>query len=137
MATASSTPTAPPTVPAKPVRQAPKILTLTDAAADRVKELMAKSDKPVVGLRVGVRTRGCSGLSYVVEYAEEKLPFEDAVEDKGVTILIDPAAFMYLLGATMDYRVDKFAASFVFENPNETGRCGCGESFSVDPTVEA
>lgn len=129
MATATPTSAAP--------RQAPKIMTLTDAAADRVKELMAKSDKPVVGLRIGVKTRGCSGLSYVVEYAEEKRPFEDSIEDKGVTLLIDPAAFLYLLGSTMDYRVDKFAASFVFENPNETGRCGCGESFSIDPTVKA
>jgi len=109
-----------------------KAVQLTDAAAARVKELIAKSDKPVIGLRVGVKTRGCSGMSYVVEYAEEKKPFEEEVEDKGVKILIDPTALMFIVGSTMDYRVGKLESGFVFENPNETGRCGCGESFSVD-----
>lgn len=107
------------------------VLTLTEAAADRVKHLIGKSDKPVEGLRVGVKTTGCSGMSYVVEYALEKKPFEDVIEDKGVKIFIDPAAFMFLLGSTMDYKEGKLQSGFVFENPNETARCGCGESFSV------
>lgn len=111
---------------------AAKTLTLTDAAAERVKALMAKSDTPVSGLRVGVKTRGCSGMSYVVEYAEDARPFEDVVEDKGVKIFIDPTALMFIIGSVMDYRTDKLQAGFVFENPNETARCGCGESFSVD-----
>ncbi len=107
------------------------ILTLTDKAADRVKSLIAKSDKPVVGLRVGVSTRGCSGLSYVVEYAEERGPLEDVIEDKGVKLLIDPTAVMFLFGSTMDYIEDKWTNGFVFTNPNEKGRCGCGESFHI------
>ena len=108
----------------------PSIITLTDAAAGRVKALIAKSEKPVLGLRVGVNTRGCSGLSYVVEYAEEQKKFEDVVEDKGVKIFIDPTAVMFLLGAEMDYVEDKFHSGFTFTNPNEKGRCGCGEAFT-------
>ncbi len=107
------------------------MLSLTDKAADRVKSLMAKSDKPVIGVRVGVSTRGCSGLSYTVEYAQEQRALEDAIEDKGVKILIDPSAIMFLFGSTMDYVEDKFQSGFVFTNPNEKGRCGCGESFHV------
>ena len=107
------------------------LITLTDAAAERVKNLIGKSDKPVLGLRVGVNSRGCSGLSYVVEYAEEQKRFEDVVEDKGVKIFIDPTAVMFLLGSEMDYVEDKFHTGFVFNNPNEKGRCGCGESFHV------
>ena len=107
------------------------LITLTDAAADRVKELIAKSDEPVLGLRVGVSTKGCSGLSYVVEYAKEQRKLEDVVEDKGVKIFIDPTAVMFLLGSEMDYVEDKFHSGFVFSNPNEKGRCGCGESFHV------
>lgn len=112
-----------------------KVLQLTEAAAQRVQELIARSDKTMIGLRVGVKTRGCSGMSYVIEYAEDKKPFEEAVEDRGVTVLIDPMALMFILGSTMDYRVDKFSSGFVFDNPNETGRCGCGESFSVDASA--
>lgn len=110
---------------------AAQVLTLTEAAAARVKALIARSDKPVEGLRVGIKTRGCSGMSYVVEYAEEKKPFEDVVEDKGVRIFVDPSALMFLIGSEMDYREDKMQSGFVFTNPNETARCGCGESFSV------
>ncbi len=112
-------------------RSMPKALTITEAAATRVKELMARSEKPLIGLRVGVKTRGCSGMSYFVEYAEEKKKFEEVVEDKGVTILIDPAATMFLIGSEMDYAEDKFQSGFTFKNPNEKARCGCGESFSV------
>lgn len=107
------------------------LITLTDAAADRVKELIARSDEPVLGLRVGVSTKGCSGMSYVVEYAKEQRKLEDVVEDKGVKIFIDPTAVMFLLGSEMDYVDDKFHSGFVFTNPNEKGRCGCGESFHV------
>ena len=110
---------------------APQVLTLTEAAAERVKALIAKSDKPVEGLRVGIKTRGCSGMSYVVEYAEEKKPFEDVVEDKGVKIFVDPSALMFILGSQMDYQEGKMQSGFAFTTPNETARCGCGESFSV------
>ena len=109
----------------------PSTITLTDAAAERVKALIADSAKPVLGLRVGVTTQGCSGMSYFVEYAEEQNQLEDVVEDKGVKIFIDPTAVMFLLGSTMDYVEEKFHSGFVFTNPNEKGRCGCGESFHV------
>jgi iron-sulfur cluster assembly protein len=99
------------------------ILNITEAAAERVKALIDRSDKPVQGLRVGVSTRGCSGMSYIVE--------EDVIEDKGVKMFIDPTAVMFLFGSTMDYVEDKFHSGFVFTNPNEKGRCGCGESFHV------
>ncbi len=107
------------------------IMSLTDKAAERVKNLIAKSEKPVLGLRVGVSTRGCSGMSYVVEYAEEQRALEDCIEDKGVKLFIDPTAVMFLFGSTMDYVEDRFNTGFVFTNPNEKGRCGCGESFHV------
>ena len=110
----------------------PPMITLTDAAADRVKQLIAKSDEPVLGLRVGISTRGCSGLSYTVEYAKEKKKFEELVEDKGVKIFIDPTAIMFLIGSEMDYVEEKFQTGFIFSNPNEAGRCGCGESFHVN-----
>jgi len=109
----------------------PTPITITEAAARRVKEIMAQRTKPAIGLRIGVKARGCSGLTYTVEYAEEKKKFEDAVEDKGVTILIEPTATMFLLGSEMDYIEDTFESKFVFRNPNEKGRCGCGESFHV------
>lgn len=107
------------------------MITMTDAAAERVKRLIGKSDKPVLGLRVGVKSRGCSGLSYFVEYAEDQKKFEDVVEDKGVKIFIDPTATMFLIGSEMDYVEEQFQTGFVFRNPNEKGRCGCGESFHV------
>ena len=109
----------------------PNALTITESAAKRVKDLIAKANEPVLGLRIGVKKQGCSGLSYVVEYAKERKKFEDVVEDKGVSIFIDPAATMFLLGSEMDYVEDKFHTGFTFKNPNEKGRCGCGESFTV------
>ena len=109
----------------------PKMMTLTDAAAERVKFLMAQTDRPVIGVRVGVTTQGCSGMSYSMDYAEEAKPFEEMVEDKGVKILIDPAAAMFLIGSEMDWVEDKLASRFVFNNPNVKGECGCGESFHV------
>jgi iron-sulfur cluster assembly protein len=107
------------------------MLSLTDAAAERVKSLIASSDKPVAGLRVGVKTRGCSGLAYFFEYAEEKRSNEDEIDDKGVKLFIDPAATMFLFGSEIDYQEGRFESGFVFNNPNEKGRCGCGESFTV------
>ncbi len=104
---------------------------VTEAAAERVKALLAKRGKPCAGIRVGIRTVGCSGLSYTLEYAEEKGRFDEVVEDKGVTVLIDPKAVMFLLGTTMDWTEDKTKQGFIFVNPNEKGRCGCGESFHV------
>ncbi|MBC6406564.1 MAG: iron-sulfur cluster assembly accessory protein [Rhodospirillales bacterium] len=108
------------------------IITLTEAAAARVQRLTSQADdEKILGLRVGIKTRGCSGLSYFVEYATEQKRFEDVVEDKGVRIFIDPTAVMFLIGSEMDYREDKFQSGFTFANPNEKSRCGCGESFNV------
>jgi iron-sulfur cluster assembly protein len=107
------------------------ILNITEAAAARVRELMSNGEEGVIGLRVGVKSGGCSGMMYEVDYARERKQFEEVVEDKGVTVFIDPTAVMFLLGAEMDYKADKFHAGFVFNNPNETDRCGCGESFRV------
>ena len=109
----------------------PQVMTITEAAAERVQRLMTNSDKPVLGLRVGVRKGGCSGLMYEVEYAHDQKPFEEMVEDRGVKVFVDPTALMYLIGAEMDYRESKFQSGFVFNNPNESDRCGCGESFRV------
>jgi iron-sulfur cluster assembly protein len=106
-------------------------MSVTDAAAERVRALLAQRAAPAIGIRVGVRSRGCSGLSYTIEYADEKSRFDEVVEDKGVTILIDPKATMFLIGTEMDYAEDKLQSGFVFKNPNEKGRCGCGESFHV------
>ena len=106
-------------------------LTLTDAAAERVKALLAKRGKPSAGIRIGVRSRGCSGLTYTLEYADEKGKWDEIVQDKGVTLLIDPKATMFILGTEMDFVEDKLQSGFTFRNPNEKGRCGCGESFHV------
>jgi iron-sulfur cluster assembly protein len=106
-------------------------LTLTDAAAERVKALLAKRGKPSAGIRIGVRSRGCSGLTYTLEYADEKGKWDEVVQDKGVTLLIDPKATMFILGTEMDWVEDKLQQGFAFRNPNEKGRCGCGESFHV------
>lgn len=108
-----------------------QMLTLTDAAASRVRDLVEKGEDGVQGLRVGVSTRGCSGMSYFVEYASEPKKFEDVIEDKGVKIFVDPAASMFLVGSEMDWQEDRLQSGFVFSNPNEKGRCGCGESFHV------
>ena len=112
-------------------RELPPPIKLTDAAAARVKELMERADNPVLGLRVAVSTKGCSGMSYDIEYAHEQKKFEEVVEDKGARVFIDPAAIMFLIGSEMDFAEDRFESRFVFSNPNEKGRCGCGESFHV------
>ena len=106
-------------------------MTVTDAAAEHIQGLLAARGKPSAGVRVGVRARGCSGLSYTLEYADEKGKFDEVVEDKGVTVLIDPKAVMFILGTEMDYVEETLQSGFVFRNPNEKGRCGCGESFHV------
>ena len=108
-----------------------QVMTLTDAAAARLKELMAKRSDAAVGLRIGVRNGGCSGMAYTMEFAAEKDPADEVVEDKGVTVLIDPKATLFLIGTEMDFVAQKLQSGFVFNNPNEKGRCGCGESFYV------
>ena len=115
------------------VRPKPQVMTLTDAAADRVRDIVAKAEKPVAGIRVGVTKGGCAGMSYKVEYADDIKPGDEVVEDKGVRVLIDPAAILFLLGTEMDYKIDKMAAQFVFNNPNQTSACGCGESVQLTP----
>ena len=114
-------------------RPRPKIVTLTAAAAARVREIMAKAEKPYAGLRVGVKNGGCAGQEYVLEYAAETGPLDEIVEDKGVTILIEPKAVLFLIGTVVDYDVTRLAAKFVFRNPNETDACGCGESVTIVP----
>jgi iron-sulfur cluster assembly protein len=114
-------------------RPRPKVVTLTDRAAERVHEIMAKGEKPYVGLRVGVKNGGCAGQEYVLEYAEAADPLDEVVEDKGVTILVEPKAVLFLIGSEIDYEVNRLSAKFVFHNPNETDACGCGESVTIQP----
>lgn len=109
----------------------PNILEISDAAAERVKDLLAQRGKESLGIRVGVKKGGCSGLAYTIEYADDIKKFEEVVEDKGIKLFIDPKAVMYLIGTEMDYVEEKFKSGFSFVNPNEKGRCGCGESFHV------
>ena len=114
-------------------RPRPKVVSLTDRAAERVKEIMGRAEKPYVGLRVGVKNGGCAGQEYVLEYAESAAPLDEVVEDKGVTILVDPKAVLFLLGTEVDYEVSRLAAKFTFNNPNQTDACGCGESVTIEP----
>src|SRR5436190_18837747 len=111
-----------------------KVLNLTDAAANRVKDIIAKAERPIVGVRVGVKNGGCAGMSYTMEYAREVRPGEDVVEDKGVKVFVDPKAVLFLLGTQMDFQTTKLAAQFVFNNPNQTSACGCGESVAITPS---
>ena len=108
-----------------------QVIKLSDNAANRIKEIMSKAESSAIGVRVGVKSGGCAGMSYIMEYAKEAKKNEEVIEDKGVKVFIDPNAIMYLLGTEMDYKTDKFSSQFVFKNPNETERCGCGESFKV------
>jgi iron-sulfur cluster assembly protein len=117
------------------MRIQPKVMTLTDAAAERIRALMASSGKDLV--RIGVKNGGCAGMEYTMSYAETKAPHDEVIEDKGVRILIDPTAVLFLLGTEMDYRSDRMSSGFVFNNPNQTGSCGCGESVSLTPATEA
>ena len=108
-----------------------QVITLSDNAANRIKEIISNDETKSVGVRVGVKSGGCAGMSYVMEYAKEINPTDEIIEDKGVKVFIDPSAIMYLLGTEMDYKKERFSSTFVFKNPNETERCGCGESFKT------
>ena len=109
------------------------VMSLTDAAAARVKHLMAKTNPPAVAVRIGVKKGGCAGMEYTMDYAEALKPGEDVVEEKGVTIAIEPSAVLFLLGTVMDFKTDKLSSGFVFNNPNQTSACGCGESVAITP----
>jgi iron-sulfur cluster assembly protein len=115
------------------VRERPKIMTLTEAAAVRMQQIVASSEDGVIGLRVGVKKGGCAGMEYTMEYATSRGPHEDVVEDKGVKIFIEPKAILFLLGTEMDYKTEKLSSGFVFRNPNVTSACGCGESVAISP----
>ena len=108
-----------------------QVIKLSDKAAQRIKEIMSKAEDKAIGVRIGVKSGGCAGMSYVMEYAKEIKPNEEIINDKGVKVLIDPSAIIYLLGTEMDYKKENFSSQFIFKNPNETERCGCGESFKT------
>ncbi len=118
-------------------RPRPQAMKLTEAAALRVRQIMAKSERPVAGLRIGVKNGGCAGMEYTMEWAEDQKPFDEVVEDKGVKVLIDPKAVMFLLGTEMDFQATSLKSGFVFNNPNQTGACGCGESVQLKPAAAA
>ena len=121
----------------KPVRRPrPQVMRITDIAAERVREIIENSEKAIVGVRVGVKNGGCAGMSYTMDFAEEIGKFDEVVEDKGVKIVVDPKAVMFLLGTEMDYKVEKLSSVFVFNNPNQTSACGCGESVAITPISE-
>jgi iron-sulfur cluster assembly protein len=122
-----------PTLQPRSRRPRPKVVTLTEAAAARVSEIMAKAEKPYAGLRVGVKNGGCAGQEYILEYADAADPLDEVIEDKGVTILVEPKAVLFLIGSEIDYEVTQLSAKFVFRNPNETDACGCGESVTIQP----
>jgi len=117
-------------------RPRPQVMRLTNAAADRIKAIMAKADKPFAGVRVGVKNGGCAGMAYTMEYAEEVGKLDEVIEDKGVKLLIDPKAVLFLLGTEMDFKTEKLSAQFVFNNPNQTSACGCGESVQLTPAKD-
>jgi iron-sulfur cluster assembly protein len=110
-----------------------QVMRLSDAAAERIKAVMAKAETPIAAVRVGVKNGGCAGMAYTMEYADKVNPLDEVIEEKGVRILIDPKAVLFLLGTEMDYKVDKLSAQFVFNNPNQTAACGCGESVQIEP----
>ena len=118
------------------VRPRPQVMKLTDAAAMRIKDVMARAERPVAGVRVGVKNGGCAGMEYTMEYATAVNPTDEVVEDKGVKILVDPKAVLFLLGTEMDYKTEKLSAQFVFKNPNQTSACGCGESVQLSPAKD-
>ena len=118
-------------------RPRPQVMRLTDAAALRIKDVMARAVRPVAGVRVGVKNGGCAGMEYTMEYADAVKHSDEVVEYKGVKIIVDPKAVLFLLGTEMDYKADKLSAQFVFNNPNQTGACGCGESVQLAPAKGA
>jgi iron-sulfur cluster assembly protein len=117
-------------------RPRPQVVSLTDAAAARVRDIMARAEKPYAGLRVGVKNGGCAGQEYVLDYAEAADPMDEVVEDKGVTILVEPKAVLFLIGTVVDYETTALSSKFVFRNPNETDACGCGESVTIVPQAD-
>ena len=119
--------------PIRARRERPKPVRLSDAAAARIRAIMEQAEGRYAGVRVGVTNGGCAGMSYTMDYAEVKNPFDEVIEDKGVRILIDPKAVMFLLGTEMDFKRDKLASRFVFSNPNQKEACGCGESVLIEP----
>jgi iron-sulfur cluster assembly protein len=123
--------------PARPRRERPKALRLTDAAAEQIKAVMGRADKPVVGLRVGLKNAGCAGMSYTLDFADRQNPLDEVVEDKGARVLIDPKAILFLIGTEMDFVKDKMQSRFVFNNPNQTDACGCGESVALKAATKA
>ena len=132
MSTTTETTTSKPATPAPRARRPrPQVMSVTPAAVERIKELIDKRGKPTAGIRIGVRSKGCSGMSYTLEYADGQQPMDEVVEAGGVRLLIDPKASLFLIGTEMDYAEEKLKTGFVFKNPNEKGRCGCGESFHV------
>jgi iron-sulfur cluster assembly protein len=114
-------------------RPRPQVMRLTDAAAARIKDVMGRAETPMAGVRVGVKNGGCAGMEYTMEYATSVNPTDEVVEDKGVRILVDPKAVLFLLGTEMDFKTEKLSAQFVFNNPNQTSACGCGESVQLTP----
>ncbi|HET9619150.1 MAG TPA: Fe-S cluster assembly scaffold SufA [Pseudolabrys sp.] len=117
-------------------RPRPQVMRLTDAAAERIKAVMARADKPVAGVRVGVKNGGCAGMEYTMEYADAVKATDEVIEEKGVKLLIDPKAVLFLLGTEMDFKTEKLSAQFVFNNPNQTSACGCGESVQLTPAKD-
>ena len=116
-------------------RPRPQVMRLTEAAAERIKAVMAKAERPIAAVRVGVKNGGCAGMAYTMEYAEQINPLDEVIEERGVRLLIVPKAVMFLLGTEMDYKVDKLSSQFVFNNPNQTSACGCGESVQLKPAA--
>ena len=118
------------------LRPRPQVMRLTDAAATRIKDILERTDRPIAGVRVGVKNGGCAGMSYTLEYAESANPADEVIVEKGVRLLVDPKAVLFLLGTEMDFKVDKLSSGFVFNNPNQTSACGCGESVALTPASE-
>ena len=123
------------TIQARPRRPRPKVVSLTDRAAERVREILAQADQPATALRVGVKNGGCAGQEYVLHYAQAPDPLDEVVEDKGVTIFVEPKSVLFLIGSEIDFETTKLSSRFVFRNPNETDACGCGESVTIQPAT--
>ncbi len=117
------------------VRPKPTVMTLTDAAAERIREIMASNGANITGLRIGVKNGGCAGMEYTMDWAEQAEKFDEVVKDKGIKLLIDAKAVLFLLGTEMDYHVETLKSGFVFNNPNQTSACGCGESVELTPAA--